>query len=72
MYMYIFLIIYVYIQIFIRSFASKASNCYLDLYTYISIFILIKRCSNQRAEIFMNETNMRRFEGVFTNRITTS
>jgi len=32
---------------------------------------LIKRCSNQHAEIFMNETNMRRFESVFTNRITT-
>ena len=31
-----------------------------------------KRChsSNQQAEIFMNETNMRRFESVFTNRIT--
>ena len=28
---------------------------------------LIKRCSNQHAEIFMNETNMRRFESVFTN-----
>jgi len=23
---------------------------------------LIKRCSNQHAEVFMNETNMRRFE----------
>jgi len=33
---------------------------------------LIKRCSNQHAEIFMNETNMRRFESVFTNRITSS
>ena len=35
---------------------------------------LIKRCSNQHAEIFMDETNMRRFESVFrgTNRITTS
>jgi len=33
---------------------------------------LIQRCSNQHAEIFMDETNMRRFESVFTNRITTS
>jgi len=33
---------------------------------------LIKRCSNQHAEIFMDETNMQRFESVFTNRITTS
>ena len=29
---------------------------------------LIKRCSNQRAEIFMHETHMR----CFTNRITSS
>jgi len=33
---------------------------------------LIKRCSNQHAEIFMNETNMRRLESVFTNRIFSS
>jgi len=33
---------------------------------------LIKRCSNQHAEIFINETNMRRFESVFTNQITSS
>ena len=33
---------------------------------------LIQRCSNQHDEIFMDETNMRRFESVFTNRITTS
>ena len=33
---------------------------------------LIKRCSNQHAQIFMDETNMRRFESVFTNRITKS
>jgi len=31
---------------------------------------LIKRCSNQHAEIFMNEMNVRCFENVFTNRIT--
>jgi len=33
---------------------------------------LIKRCSNQHAEIFMDETNMRRFECVFTNQISSS
>jgi len=33
---------------------------------------LIKWCSNQHAEIIMNETNMRCFESVFTNRITSS
>ena len=33
---------------------------------------LIKRCSYQLDEIFMNETNMRRFESVFTNRISSS
>jgi len=33
---------------------------------------LIKRCSNQHAEIFINETNMRRFENVFRNRISSS
>jgi len=33
---------------------------------------LIQRCSNHHAEIYMDETNMRRFETVFTNRITTS
>jgi len=33
---------------------------------------LIKRCNNQHAEIFMNETNMRLSESVFTNRIFSS
>ena len=33
---------------------------------------LIKRCSDQHTEIFMDKTNMRRFESVFTNRITSS
>ena len=33
---------------------------------------LTKQCSNQHAEIFMNETNMRRFEILFTNRISSS
>jgi len=32
----------------------------------------IQRCSNQHAENFIDETNMRRFESVFTNRITTN
>ena len=35
-------------------------------------WILIKRCSNQHAAIFMNETNMRCFQSVFKNRITSS
>ena len=42
------------------------------LFSQQNLLNLIKRCSNQHAEIFMNETNMRRFESVFTNRITTS
>ena len=42
------------------------------LFSQQNLLNLIKRCSNQHAEIFMDETNMRRFESVFTNRITTS
>ena len=42
------------------------------LFSQQIVLNLIKRCSNQHAEILMNETNMRRFESVFTNRITTS
>ena len=42
------------------------------LFSQQILLSLIERCSNQHAEIFVNETNMRRFESVFTNRITTS
>ena len=42
------------------------------LFSQQNLLNLIKRCSNQHAEIFMDETNMRRLESVFTNRITTS
>ena len=42
------------------------------LFSQQILFNLIQRCSNHHAEIFMDETNMRRFETVFTNRITTS
>jgi len=42
------------------------------LFSQQTLLNLIKRCSNQHAEIFMNETNMRSFESVFTNRIITS
>ena len=44
----------------------------VGLFSQQILLNLIKRCSNQHAEIFMNETNMRRFESVFTNRITSS
>jgi len=42
-----------------------------SLFSQQILLNLIQRCSNQHAEIFVDETNMRRFESVFTNRITT-
>jgi len=42
------------------------------LFSQQIVLNLIKRCSNQHAEIFMNETNMRCFASVSTNRITSS
>jgi len=40
---------------------------YAGLFSQKILLNLIKRCSNQHAEIFMNEKNMGRFESVFTN-----
>jgi len=52
----------------VRSFGRGLAG----LFSQQILLNLIKRCSNQHAEICMNETNMRCFENVFTNRITSS
>jgi len=56
----------------LQNYVCRFGRGLAGLFSQQILLNLIKRCSNQLAEIFMNERNMRRFESVFTNRISST
>ena len=47
----------------------RSGRVLAGLFSQQILLNLIKRCSNQHAEIFMDETNMRRFESVLISHV---
>ena len=49
---------------FLQNDVRRFGRVLAGLFSQQILLNMIQRCSNQQAEIFMDETNMRRFESV--------